>query len=355
MTAGAHIAARALWLGLALCMLLTAPLAARKGRPLQPRLAVAAQLETLGTLPSGATLVQDCRELRVGRHVLAQIPCTQRPSPVLDPAGLTPIPQMRPALWPGDHRTGWLIEPTDRYRHGVLGDAIEAGAMAVGPQNGVMAGAAIHRLDEAEVFEDTHLRFVELDEDPRPEVMVVISHARTGASLALFDVSADHPPRLGLLARTPPIGRPNRWLNPLGVADFDGDGVLEVALVRTPHIGGILQVWTYRDGALSKDDERPGISTHRLGSAELDLMAVLDVDGDGRPEIIVPTQDLKTLLVLGLDMKKGLFDQTQITLPAAVVGPIAEVATSARWVPHLYAVLEDEQLIRINWVGAASQ
>ena len=30
-------------------------------------------------------------------------------------------------------------------------------------------------------------------------------------------------------AETPPTGSPNTWLNPAGIADFDGDGMADIA------------------------------------------------------------------------------------------------------------------------------
>jgi len=59
---------------------------------------------------------------------------------------------------------------------------------------------------------------------------------------------------------------PNRWLNPLGVGDFDGDGRLDIALVATPHIGGRLRLYRYQPGRLTLFAERSGVSTHRIGS-----------------------------------------------------------------------------------------
>ncbi len=35
---------------------------------------------------------------------------------------------------------------------------------------------------------------------------------------------------LSIIAETPPIGIPHRWLNPAGIADFDGDGVADLAI-----------------------------------------------------------------------------------------------------------------------------
>jgi hypothetical protein len=42
--------------------------------------------------------------------------------------------------------------------------------------------------------------------------------------------------RLEWFTETPPISMVHRWLNPAGVADYYGDGRLELALVVTPNL-----------------------------------------------------------------------------------------------------------------------
>ena len=71
---------------------------------------------------------------------------------------------------------------------------------------------------------------VDLDFDGAPEVIVVQSNARLGAKLAIYDAT-------GLRADTPHIGASNRWLAPLGAADLDGDGTMNVAFVDRPAFG----------------------------------------------------------------------------------------------------------------------
>jgi hypothetical protein len=86
-----------------------------------------------------------------------------------------------------------------------------------------------------------------LDGDGTEEVVMVRSYLDKGSALAVLRVSDG---ALGILAETPAIGQPSRWLNPVGAGDFDGDGRIEVAYVQTPHIGGILRIWRLQDGKL---------------------------------------------------------------------------------------------------------
>src|SRR5690606_28377321 len=108
--------------------------------------------------------------------------------------------------------------PTTRYDHGVLGDAVEWGTL-------VLRTDRVTRrivLPPDRVFEDLTPRLADLDGDGAPEVITVETDLTLGARLAIYGES-------GLIAATPFIGRPHRWLAPLGAADLDGDGRVEIA------------------------------------------------------------------------------------------------------------------------------
>lgn len=214
-----------------------------------------------------------------------------RPVPAPDGA----IPFAEPAVGAGDVALAWLAEPTGRYAHNVLGDAIEAGALIARMRDG---RRLVHRLPETQVFEDNAPRLVDTDGDGAMEILTVIADARAGAAPALFAPRGDG---LALVARGPFIGRANRWLNPVGAADFDGDGRVEVAVVETPHIGGKLVIYDRRGAGLVERARVAGYSTHPLGSPVLGMAAILDWDRDGTPDILVPRQDRRALAVVAFD------------------------------------------------------
>ena len=149
-----------------------------------------------------------------------------------------------------------LVEPTGRYGHAVLGDALEWGALRLTFDGA--AGSVTITLPETRVFEDVVARLADLTGDGKPEVVVVETDLALGASLAVYGPS-------GKIAATPFIGQPNRWLAPAGIADFNGDGRVEIAYVDRPHILGEL-VFVRLDGARLVETQRlPGLTNHRIG------------------------------------------------------------------------------------------
>ena len=181
--------------------------------------------------------------------------------PAVPPGGLS---DGRVATSDGAIARAWLADPTDRYRHGVLGDAIEAGSLVIERSDGrigtVTAGANA-------VFEDLLPRIATLNGVDR--IVVVKSYLQRGSALAVIDAES-----MKIIAETPPIGHAHAWLNPAGIADFDGDGTTDIALVRQPHVAGLLQLWSWQDQQLKKVAEVPRCfqSLHWLESAwhELD-------------------------------------------------------------------------------------
>jgi len=211
--------------------------------------------------------------------------------------GLAPAPPAEKTAIPGDiipHsvfakgtldiKAAWLADPTDRYDHGVLGDAIEAAALKVDTGAGAILS---YQLPDQSVFEDLTPRLGDVDGDGRDEVLVVRSTAGSGAAVVVLGVRDG---RLRLIAESPAIGHARRWLNPVGASDFDGDGRKEIAVVQTPHIGGVLIVYRLEGARLVEVARESGYSTHASGSTVLHMAAVLDLDGDGVDDILLPDQ-----------------------------------------------------------------
>ncbi len=179
-------------------------------------------------------------------------------------------------------------EPTTRYAHGALGDAVEWGALELQTSGGRRVTL---RLPQTRVFEDTAPRLGDVDGDGDDEAIVVESDTRQGARLAIYDGS-------GLVAGTPFIGQAFRWLAPLPPADLDGDGRIELSYVDRPHLAKILRVWRFEDGNLVQIAERPGLTNHRIGEPEIGG-GIRDC-GEGK-EIVLADADWRQIMAVRLE------------------------------------------------------
>lgn len=185
-----------------------------------------------------------------------------------------------------------LTDPTDRFRHAVLGDAVEAESVTVVE---VATGEVVAALDAPDdtVFEAVSPLWADVDGDGDDEIVVTASDAAAGARLTVFRADG------ALLAQSAPIGRGSRWLNQLGAGPVGPDGELEIVEVKTPHIGGIVQWYRVEGDRLVRVASASGFSTHGIFSRNLDEGLIVDVDADRRPEVVVPTQDDRRLVALG--------------------------------------------------------
>jgi len=208
-----------------------------------------------------------------------------------------------------DIAEAWYSEPTGRYAHGVLGDAIEAGSLKIRTNRGVVF---TFRLPRTEVFEDITPRLADLDGDGTTEVITILSSRSGGGSVAVFGLVGN---AFIKKAQSPFIGRSNI----AGIAGFSGSGGLEIAIVETPHLAGLFKLYFYdpNNDTLRTNMVVPGFSNHQIGSRELRLSALGFVDGDRRPDLVVPSLDRRTLYIVSPG-RNGLKLLSRIELPARV-------------------------------------
>ncbi len=100
-------------------------------------------------------------------------------------------------------------------------------------------------LPQTRVFEDITPRLADLDGDGRNEVVAIRTDVSAGAAVAVYHMVDG---KLKERAATAPLRLANRWLSLAAIADFRGDGRRQIAVVKTPHIGGILEILALRGG-----------------------------------------------------------------------------------------------------------
>ena len=242
----------------------------------------------------------------------------------------------------------FLSEPTSSYPHAALGSAVHAGAITVIERQAPQPGAGVQRVvtttsrveaGSGAVFEDRALRLIDLDGDGTPEIVTVKSYDDRGSAMAIV---GRRDGRWRIVAETPPVGTPQRWLDPAAIADFDGTGRPQIALVQTPHRDGVLQLWAYADGHLTKLRELAGYADHAAGRTAVDLAAVLV--REGRPLLAIPTLDRASLALL--DLRGGIKELWRVALPAPAATGVAILGRDAE--ARILVGLEDGRIAVIR-------
>lgn len=212
-------------------------------------------------------------------------------------------------------------EPIERYGHYALGRPHEYARVAARTDSGRELAL---ELPAEEVFEDLAPRLVRLVADAPAQLLLIVSRRGEGSMLALAGLQGG---RLAMLARSAPIGTPNRWLNPVGVADLDGDGEAEIAAVTTPHIGGVLRIYRRSGERLVEFASLAGFSNHAYGTAELGLSTPVAIAG--RTQLLVPDTRRGSLRAIALS-GGTLIETGRCPLAAPITGPEPLAACAAR-------------------------
>lgn len=199
-----------------------------------------------------------------------------------------------------DWRYGTFSAPTDRYAHAVLGDDIEYGGLELRSLAEEKSLLFTITLPEDRVFEDLKPRKTTLGSDNHEAFVVVESQRDLGAQLAVYDIIEEgDAASLVKRAATSHIGRSNRWLAPAGIADFDGDGLNDIAYVETPHLGKILKIVTLKgDKLVPIVTPKSGFSNHAIGE---DFITSGVRECAGRVELLTPDGWRSTLMAVRVE------------------------------------------------------
>lgn len=245
------------------------------------------------------------------------------------------IPHGSVARFEGERAVAaWYADPTRRYPHGALGDGIEAGMLVVAVDD-----ARFHLvLPETQVFEDDTPRIVDLDANGTVEIITIRSEVEAGAAVAVYTLD-----QTGIVERavTPPIGQRNRWLSIAAIEAFGPHTRPLIAVVRTPHIGGELEMLELLGDQLVSRYPRVGdVTSHILGDPQTSFAATGDMDGDGGVDLLLTDQSRRNLIALSFE--NGAVKRMGVALPARLAGKM-DVQTNG----DLGVPLENGEMFRV--------
>jgi len=212
-----------------------------------------------------------------------------------------------------------LSEPTQRYRHGTLGDEVEAAALTL-LRLPDLTPLATWRPAAPAVIEAR--RPTPWHADGATGLHVTVSDEASGARLVslVWDGSA-----LKVLASGEPLGASQRWLHLIGA---NGP---RVYAVHEPRAGGPLVRYELSALELPPADATSDDAPARLVAAAFDLELVSHVDGerlldraallgslpDGADLLLVPRRHQRSLVWLRCD-DAGCSEIAEVKLPAAL-------------------------------------
>jgi hypothetical protein len=198
-----------------------------------------------------------------------------------------------------------LTDPSDRRPHGAMGDRQEATSVTVlQVRAGSLAVRGRYTAPAPVVMEDLGVLTAPILPRTRPVVLIARSTPDRGTALLALALRDG---RLVPVAESPPASEGNRWIHPVGVADLYGADGAEVVAVRSPHFGGVLTAYRLRGTSLVPVAQTGSIAygSHALGSRNLEQAWVADLNGNGRPEVVLPRQSRET--VAGLELQGERF------------------------------------------------
>jgi hypothetical protein len=217
-----------------------------------------------------------------------------------------------------------LLAPSEtRYRHGVLGDALEPTAVAVFERHSLEERWRL-TLPAPLVFEDLEARVVRLD--AKDHLVLVQSSPQGGAALNVLGVDKGR-----LVARLgPDFRQANRWLHPVV-----GQG--EIYAVHTPHLGGRLHRYLPETTGLVPNFLTTGVSSHAIGSRNLETAVVVQPG-----KLVLPSQDHQSLVqlvcqkttcqTLSQTPLQAAYNSNLVVLEKEFV--IADKAKKLHWIPR---------------------
>lgn len=181
----------------------------------------------------------------------------------------------------------FMSDPSNRYRHAVLGDDLEGITVTV--VHNTLEPLASFTLTDPFVFEQR--RVIPFKLENKQGLLATRSSDRSGAGVILLSLEEG---ALVVSAESASIGTGFRWLNLFAAKDGFAYAV------RTPHIGGAFQRYSLADASLSIEPFHLGVTNHVIGARNLDLGVILPSSND-TDYFALPSQSLRTVELIGCD------------------------------------------------------
>ena len=187
-----------------------------------------------------------------------------------------------------------LSDPSDQYKHGILGDAIEATSVTMVQLSEQPAVISKFSVPEGWVIESIRPIWSDWDGDGERETVLTLSNSTVGAKLVLYDETGN------ILAESLPIGKGFRWRHTLDISSFDENGQRLLVDVQTPHIGGIVSFysWDKEKKVLKTEATLLGYSTHYIGSRDMHMYTLVTEEQNEQVLLILPNQTKTELAAL---------------------------------------------------------
>ena len=223
-------------------------------------------------------------------------------------------------------RIAVLTGPTSRYRHSVLGDAVEADSITIVVTESTPYVERVITVPDPWVIEGLAPIWADLNGDGSEELIVTLSSQTDGGKIVVYNDAGE------IEAEGLGIGRGFRWRNQMAVAPYGSNGEVELSAVLTPHIGGTVEFYRWSGKRLEISASIPGFTSHVIRSRNLDLNITGDFLAINQPALIVPNNARNTLNAIrrnesGAEVALTLpIGSTLSTNPAAVTLPDNQLA-----------------------------
>lgn len=183
-----------------------------------------------------------------------------------------------------------------RYVHGIMGDDIEGATLIVlDVKDSEIRILARVDLPGEDVYEGLAPFWADLDGNGTEDLVTTVSNSTFGAKLRAYMWDGN---KIKQEIDGPAIGQGNRWRHQLTAGAFGANGAIEIADVLTPHINGTLEFYRIDGSSLSVVASYPNVTTHAIGSRNLDQTAAGDFNGDDQPEVLVMNTDRNAIIAV---------------------------------------------------------